>query len=373
MKIIIDARLYGLENAGLGRYVINLIKGICKKDKNHQYTIFLRKKYFNRLNLPANFKKICVDVRHYSFLEQIVIPYHIFKEKPDLVHFPHFNVPLICPSKYVVTIHDLLMHKSKGKKTTTLPFIEYFLKRFFYSLVFANAVKKSSAILVPSEFIKKEILHYYKISSDKIIVTYEGVDIPDEFGKKENINLPKPYFVYVGNAYPHKNLENAVQAIMLLNKEVKAYFYVVSSRNVFTRRLEDLIKEKKAANFVKLLGFVEDRKLFEIYRNSAGFLYPSFSEGFGLPGLEAMIGRTLCIASDIEVFKEIYKDNAVYFDPDSPTDMKNKLLEALFMEPDQKEKLISKAFSFAKGYSWDTMAEKTLDVYENCNRLRQGK
>ncbi len=53
--------------------------------------------------------------------------------------------------------------------------------------------------------------------------------------------------------------------------------------------------------------------------------------------------------------------------------MKNKLLEALSMEPDQKEKLISKAFSFAKGYSWDTMAEKTLDVYENCNRLRQGK
>src|SRR5260221_1844917 len=120
-----------------------------------------------------------------------------------------------------------------------------------------------------------------------------------------------PYFLYVGSAYPHKNLERAIKAAVNL----KTDFYIVSSRNVFTNRLEKLVKKLKAEKYVKLLGFVPDDELQKLYKNSVGFIYPSLSEGFGLPGLEAMKAGTVVLCSYTKVFLEIYLNNAIYFDP----------------------------------------------------------
>src|SRR6266478_8821121 len=109
------------------------------------------------------------------------------------------------------------------------------------------------------------------------------------------------YFLYVGNAYPHKNLERVIKVAA----HSKVMFYIVSSRNMFTDRLEKIIKKNNAENYVKLLGFVEDEELKELYRNSIGFIFPSLSEGFGLPGLEALKNGTVLLASNIAVFREI--------------------------------------------------------------------
>src|SRR5258708_2160435 len=126
-----------------------------------------------------------------------------------------------------------------------------------------------------------------------------------------------PYFIYTGNAYPHKNLELVIKSIALLNQEtnIKIMFFVVTSRNIFIRRLEKFIKKRGAKEYVKLLGFVDDEKLQELYKKSVGFIYPSLSEGFGLPGLEALNAGTVLLASDIPVFREIYGRHAIYFDP----------------------------------------------------------
>jgi hypothetical protein len=173
MRILIDGRLYGLENAGLGRYVMNLVMELSKLDTKNKYIVFLRKKYFDKLVLPANWKKVLADFRHYSFAEQFKLPKIIRNENPDLTHFPHFNVPVLYRGKYVVTIHDLLMHKQVGRDATTLPMFFYAIKRLAYRLVFDTAINKSISIIVPSQAIKKEIMGFYKISADKIHVTYE--------------------------------------------------------------------------------------------------------------------------------------------------------------------------------------------------------
>ena len=90
------------------------------------------------------------------------------------------------------------------------------------------------------------------------------------------------YFVYTGNAYPHKNLERAIEAISVLNsksdKNIK--FAIVGSRNYFTKRLEVLVKKINMQKNIKLLGYVPDNELASIYMSSLGFVYPSFSEGF---------------------------------------------------------------------------------------------
>lgn len=313
MKILIDARLYGLENAGLGRYINNLVFELSKIDLSNEYIIFLRKKYFDSLTLPSNWKKVLTDFHHYSFQEQIKLPGLIKKENPDLVHFPHFNVPIFYSGKYVITIHDLLMHTQSGLSATTLPAPIYFVKRLGYRLGFDTAVKRSAAIIVPSLAIKNELIKQYKGIQNKVDVTYEGLD--ENISTTKEMKIESPYFVYTGNAYPHKNLKRLIQAVVLLNinREQKIILVIASARNIFTLRLQKLIVQLKAQEFVNLLGFVPDAELGSLYKNSLGFVFPSLSEGFGLPGLEAMNAGALVLASEIPVFKEIYGNHAIYF------------------------------------------------------------
>lgn len=175
MRIVIDGRFYGLENAGLGRYTMNLISELQKLDTKNQYSVLLRKKYFNRLNFGSNWKKVLVDINHYSLKEQIKLPKILRNLKPDLVHFLHFNVPVFYKGKFIVTIHDLLMHKQRGLEATTLTPSRYFFKRLGYGLVFANAVRRAKKIIVPSQAVKDEVSYYYKLEPEKVIVVYDGI------------------------------------------------------------------------------------------------------------------------------------------------------------------------------------------------------
>lgn len=174
MKILLDARLYGLENAGLGRYVMSLLAELGEIDNKNNYIILLRKKYFKSLNLPKNFIKIQFDYRHYSFMEQILLPVIIKRNNPDVVHFPHFNIPIFYFGKFIVTIHDMLMHKQKGIEATTLSPFNYYIKRLAYKFTFGLAVKRSSRIIVPSNAVKDDIASYYKVDENKMEVIYEG-------------------------------------------------------------------------------------------------------------------------------------------------------------------------------------------------------
>lgn len=379
MKILIDARLYGLENAGLGRYINNLISELAKSDSGNDYVVLLRKKYFDVLKLPGNWKKVLADYRHYSFKEQIYLPGIIQKENPDLVHFPHFNVPIFYHGKYIVTIHDLLMHSQSGLSATTIPAPFYFIKRLAYRYVFDKAIGKSSAIIVPSNAVKDELEKTYKDISKKIIVSYEGLD--EKILNNSENNIGYPYFIYTGNAYPHKNLKRLIQSVILLNlnREKKVKLLIASARNIFTSRLEKMIAETKAESLVKLLGFVPDSELGKLYRNSVGFVFPSLSEGFGLPGLEAMNSGTILLASEIPVFKEIYQEHAVYFNPLDFSSIEKVMKNVLEMDSSTRNKRIEEGQEFAKQYSWAKMAKETLKIYaetlktKNSNSLRSGK
>ena len=119
--------MYGLENAGIGRYLINLINNLEEIDRDNNYVLLLRKKYFNELNHFRNYKKVLADFGHYTFGEQINLPVLIKKENPDLVHFPHINIPVLYKGKFIVTVHDMTMHY-QGISATTLPLYKYLLK-----------------------------------------------------------------------------------------------------------------------------------------------------------------------------------------------------------------------------------------------------
>jgi len=273
----------------------------------------------------------------------------------------------------VVTIHDMLMHKSKGKAATTLPLYKYYLKRLLYKAVFSCGVKNAKAIIVPSLSVKKDLIKAYKVNGEKITVTHEGVDKNiTQYSKSTDkllvkYKLPKNYLIYVGNAYPHKNLEIVIRAIKELNKEKdkKLVFVIVSARDVFIRRLKKTINYLKAEKYTRLLGFVPDKELGSLLKASCAFIFPSFSEGFGLPGLEALASRTLLLASNIPVFKEIYQDNAYFFDPKDVSSIKLSINKVLDMNVSERKQKIIRAKKFIKRYSWFKMAKQTLKIYES--------
>lgn len=367
MKILIDARFYGLENTGLGRYTINLLENLQEIDKSNEYFILLRSKYYKSLNFNKNFKKVLADFGHYSFSEQIIIPFFWSKYRPDISHFLHFNTPLLYPGKFIATLHDLLMHRQKGKDATTLSYPIYLIKRLAYHLAFLNSVIRSNKIIVPSEFVKKDLLSHYRfVNSSKIFAIYEGISLAksiensDSVLKKYNLKS-KNYFIYVGNTYPHKNIKRAVEAIKLLNKESKekVYFVIVCARNYFVKKLMNEI----SSSYVKIIDFAPDNELSVLYKESIAFLYPSLHEGFGLPGLEAQKAGTLSVVSDIEIFREIYKNSVIYFDPMDPTDIKNKLKKVQLMPNSQRQDFNKKATQLHKNYSWQKMSHEIEKLY----------
>jgi glycosyltransferase involved in cell wall biosynthesis len=344
-KILLDARMYGLEHTGVGRYIMRLLEELGKLDKQNNYVVLLRKKYFKELKLPKNWGKVLVDFRYYTIEEQLKLPGIIKEQKPDLVHFPHLNVPIFWKGKFVATLHDMTMHR-QGTASTTLPLPVYYMKRIPYKIVFRHAVKKSQIIITPTNSVKNELTDRFNVDKAKIRTIYMGLD--DEFFKTEKdgsvlakYGLKGDYFIYTGNVYPHKNIERAI-----------------------VKRLEKSVKDLGAENYVKLLGFVPDEDLKTLYSKSIAFVYPSLSEGFGLQGLEATAAGTLVLASDIPVFREAYQNNAIYFNPHDFSSVAKVMKDAIEMKKEKRERIIKSGQKFIKRYSWTKMAKETLAVYK---------
>jgi glycosyltransferase involved in cell wall biosynthesis len=173
------------------------------------------------------------------------------------------------------------------------------------------------------------------------------------------------YFIYTGNAYPHKNLERLIDAMITLNKSNNVKLKISSSRNVFTQRLEKIIKEKQAGDFVELLGYVSDNDLPNLYKNSIAFVFPTLSEGFGLPPKEAIEAGSIAVVSNISVLKEVYGDSVFYFNPVDVNSMVVAMENVLKMPKSERKRRISSAQNFLKKYSWLKMAKQTLAIYES--------
>ena len=160
MKIGIDARFVGPTGTGLGKYTEKLIINLLKIDRQNRYLIFLRKNnwdYFS-FSKSANFTKILANVPWYSLTEQLKLPKIFAKENLDLLHVPHFNVPILYRDKFIVTIHDLIHNQYAEYATTTKNPIVFKIKRFAYKKVISHAVAKSQKILTPSYSVKNEIV-----------------------------------------------------------------------------------------------------------------------------------------------------------------------------------------------------------------------
>ncbi len=373
MRIGIDARLYGLEHTGLGRYVMELIKFVLKNDKKNDYVLFLNKRHADEFQNKKRVMVVITDVAIYSVAEQVVLPFVFAKEKLDLLHVPHFNAPLLYPGKFILTIHDLIKHYSTGPGTTTRKSWLYFIKRLGYLLQMGIIAKKASHIIVPSQFVKKDVAKRLNIPESKITFTYEAVSgsikeiVLTEKDKKEILrkyHLAQPFLIYTGNIYPHKNVDILIDALDKRNqeRELDLQLAIICSRSVFWDRLNKKIQDRGLTEYVKLLGFVEDEDVSKLYSLAIALVHPSKMEGFGLTGLEAMNVGLPVVAANASCLPEVYGDAALFFDPNSVDDLALKINQ-LIKDPDLRSNLTAKGYHQVKKYSWDKMGKETVSIY----------
>lgn len=371
MKIGIDCRIWGVRHGGIGRYTQELVQNLQKLDKKNEYVLFCRASDIDDITTGKNFRKVLADIKHYTFAEQLMLPRILTRENLDLLHVPHFNVPVLYKGKFVTTIHDLTWHEIKGLGVTTLSAPAYYFKYVAYRSVVKKTVSRAVKIIVPSNAVKKDLTRRFSLQPEKVVVTYEGATIQklNTQSKKDILlkyGIKKPYILYVGSLYPHKNVEIVALALKTLAQPVPT-LVIVSARNVFAKRFETFLKEIKASNLVRMVGYIPDKDLARLYKGSQGYIFPSLSEGFGLPGLEAMAYGTPVIASDIPVLKEIYGSAAIYFNPRNEIDIAAKIRQIVSGESLSKL-LIKKGKERVKKFSWEKMARETLGIYNSLSK-----
>ncbi len=357
-KIGIDARLYS--QTGVGTYLQNLLYYLEQADTNGEiFYIYLTKKDYDSVSFKKkNFIKREAGFAWHSFSEQIGFALMLYRDGLDLMHFTYFSYPVVYLKKFIATVHDAtpLLFKT-GKASTKNQFV-YNLKHFFFKIVVSLQVKMAVKIITPADSVKKQLVEIYGAGiSQKIQPIYEGVSYKVSRAK-ENASLGKKFkdfFIYVGNFYPHKNVEKLIDAFTGIAGKYR--LVLIGPNDYFTERITRYINSSKAKNKITLLKSPPTADLVFFYKNAEAIIHPSKSEGFGLPLVEAAYFNSPMIASNIDVFKELWADQYLSFNPNDINDIFEKIKSFIDKKPgfDYKDRL--KKYSFAK------MTEETLKVY----------
>lgn len=369
MKIGIDARLYS--QTGVGRYLQNLLRELPYIDKHNDYYIFLRKEEFDIFQTANNrWHKVILDIQWHTFKEQFCVPYEMFKYRLDVTHFPYFNVPFFYPGKYLLTLHDLIIDHFDTGRASTLPPFYFKFKRFVYKYNLRRSIDKASYITVISKTTKNEVIDHYGVSTDKVSITYDALDSTflqrKNTQKKENYYNFK-YILYVGNAYPHKNLELLVKSFQLIRKKHRVKLVLAGNDQYFFPRLKKLVDNLDLSDDIVFFGLANDENLINLYSFAECLVFPSLMEGFGLPNFEALACNCLPVVSDIEVFRELWGDYLTYFDPNNYQDMSEKIIEVLELKATDYSGKIDTARKILDRFSWRKTAQITLNLYESIN------
>ncbi len=383
MRIGIDARFYGSLGKGLGRYTEKLIEHLESVDQENEYVIFLRRENFDEYH-PKNtrFKKKVAQYAWYGFSEQLFFVVMLYRYSFDLVHFPHFNVPMLYRKPFVVTIHDLiLVHYPTLRNTTRFSFV-YAFKFLVYRLVIASAIRRASHIITVSHFTEKDIVTEYPVAQGKITVTYEAADSFCRFSSPQGEralfermglvhkgeegavrDILQPYFLYVGNAYPHKNLP----VLFAVAKAFPQYQLVlVGKEDFFYARLKEQAKEKGVTNII-FTGFVTDQELSSLYRLTRLYIFPSLYEGFGLPPLEAMAHGAVVVASCRGSLPEVLGEAALYFEPEKESSLV-AAVQHMESDADAKKELQLRGYKQGALFQFRQMAALTYRIYQDSNK-----
>lgn len=357
MKIVVDARELRTSS---GRYVERLLHYLQKIDTKHDYAVLLRPQDIEGWH-PTNKKFIPVacPYKEFTLAEQTALKEQIQRLKPDLVHFAFAQQPIFYRGKVVTTIHDLTTARFDNPSKNWFVFR---FKRFIYKLAVRMVARKSKALITPSDFVKDDLARFARINSRKITVTHEAAEpLSDRSVPMDGLS-DSPFIMYVGRPNPHKNLNRLIAAFSILKKTHPRLKLVLVGKTDFNYRMLARYVKKLDIDGIIFSGFLPDSQVRWLYEHTAAYVFPSLSEGFGLPALEAMVHGAPVVSSNATCLPEIYGEAATYFDPIDVPSMAHSI--ALVLDDATLARTLhTRGIKRAASFSWKRMAEQTLAIY----------
>jgi glycosyltransferase involved in cell wall biosynthesis len=358
-KIIIDARESGTST---GRYVDKLVENLYIIEPKLNVTVLTKSPRIDYFKAVApKFDVVESSFKEFTFSEQIGLWRQLKSLKPDLVHFGMVQQPILYRGKTVTTMHDLTTARYRNPSKNWIIFT---VKQWIYRWLNKRVARKSNAVIANSEFTKDDVAKFAHINSRKIAVTYEAADkITDKAESLRELE-GESFIMYVGRPQPHKNLDRLVEAFSVLKKShPKLMLVLAGKKDALYKKLEKKVNNQNIPDVI-FTDFVSEGQLRWLYENTAAYVFPSLSEGFGLPALEAMAHGAPVVSSSATCLPEIYENAAHYFEPTDTAEIANKINDVL-VNPRLRKNLIEKGKKQAAKYSWRKMAQETLEIYKN--------
>lgn len=311
IRITIDLRMY--RHSGIGRYLRNLIPTILPLLQADVIRVLGTRTLFadDPWLRDPRVEIFKTDAPIYSVAEQL-LPFRGAFRDSSLLWVPHFNAPLFYRGTLALTIHDIA--------PVALPeILSNNIKRAYARLLIERSTARASAILCDSDFTAAELHRYVSTPTDKMTVVHLGLDPSwptNAQPHREPDNVP--YFLYVGNIKPNKNLILLLKALDRVKNRLPHRVVLAGRMRGFSSNDEPVLRHAQSmGDRVRFTDEISDTELISLYAGAAALVLPSLYEGFGLPLLEAMQLGCPCISSNAASLPEIGGDAALYFDPHS--------------------------------------------------------
>jgi glycosyltransferase involved in cell wall biosynthesis len=369
MKIAFDLRR--IKNLGIGRYMKDLVEAILAQEPLGDYLLILPPGAEGMIRSgSSSAKTITPKLKYYSIREQIQLPRILRDHKVDLLHAPHFMLPLVRPCPSVVTIHDVIGLTWKEDLRSRIG-------RVYYRWMISAAARLADRIITDSKFSQDDIVRCLGVDPEKVKVVYPGIS-PDFQQISNNVQLENirtkygienDYIVYAGIYKPRKNHAALLRAFRrFLSNERHANLVLVGPLSEGEQELRRLADELGIGAQVIFTDYVNDSELRALYSAAKVYACPSLYEGFGFTVLESMACGTPVVCSGETSLREVAGDAALYANPRNPEEFAQALHD-VFTNASLRSALIEKGRKNLRRFSWANTAKETLGVYQDALRV----
>jgi glycosyltransferase involved in cell wall biosynthesis len=370
--IAIDARMILPKMTGVGRYLLGLAAGLrTLPEDDYCYEFWLQPQLSkdhpiwglenDRLKLHR------LTIPHMDYRQQWILPAEIRRRKPDLLHYPHFDLPFAVSGPVVATIHDL--------KYIARP--DFFpthgiAKKLLIKIMTSFTARRASRVITDSQSTRQDLIQYLKIEPGKVVSVPAGVGekyfiAPSPTSLqfvRRRYHLPDSFILFVGERRPHKNIPGLIRAFEIFSRDIPRPYHlvVVGKRYSEYREPEQLVEALGLNGKVHFLDHVPDDDLYCLYHIADVFVLLSFYEGFGLPALEAMASRAPVVAARASSLPEVIGDAGLLVEPDNPEQVALAIRQVV-PGGEHREELIAKGLERSHQFTWERCAQETIAVY----------
>jgi len=368
MRIALDLRR--IKNPGIGRYMKCLTEAVLAQAPEHDYLLILPPQGESLITAAGRVEKIAPPIQYYSVREQIDLPRILRRYRVDLLHSPHFNLPLIRPCPTVVTLHDVIYLACPEDMPSRAG-------RLYYKAMMSASARLADRIITVSEFSKGDVVRLLGVDPGKIEVVHSGLSsdfrpVPNSLERRSTLaryGIDQDYILYTGIYKLRKNHAGLLRAFRVLSASgVKAQLVIAGPMSEGEPELRRQATELGVEKKVVFTGFVPEADLPSLYSAARVYACPSLYEGFGFTILEAMACGVPVVSSAETSLPEVAGDAALFAEARNPEEFAAALRRA-FADEDLRCLLIEKGFANCCRFSWETAASKTLAAYHRAAGL----